>query len=134
MRFAAVLIAVFSLGHLVRVSIAQTSVGIFKAHGDVGPVKLAGTTEYDAASQRYTITGSGSNMWFDRDEFQFAWRRVRGDFILHAAAKLMGEGVEPHRKLGWIVRQSLEPDSPYVDIAAHGDGMVSLQFRRAAGS
>jgi hypothetical protein len=133
MRLAAVVFAVFFLSEFGRDSMAQASVGIFEGHGDIGPVRLSGATEYDEVSQRYTITGSGSNMWFDSDEFQFAWRRMRGDFILHAAAKLVGEGVEPHRKLGWIVRQSLEPDSPYVDIAVHGDGMVSLQFRRTPG-
>ena len=29
-----------------------------------------------------------------------------------------------------MVRQDLEPDSPYADAVVHGDGLISLQFRR----
>src|SRR4029079_449535 len=43
-------------------------------------------------------------------------------------------GVDPHRKLGWIVRSTLDPDWPYADAAVHGDGLTSLQFRKAKGA
>ena len=32
-----------------------------------------------------------------------------------------------------MIRQSLDEDSAYVDIAIHGDGLTSLQFRSAKG-
>ena len=32
-----------------------------------------------------------------------------------------------------MVRQSLDPGSPMVDVAVHGDGLTSLQFREAQG-
>jgi dipeptidyl aminopeptidase/acylaminoacyl peptidase len=38
-----------------------------------------------------------------------------------------------HRKIGVIVRKTLDADSPYVDVALHGDGLTSMQMRRAAG-
>ena len=28
-----------------------------------------------------------------------------------------------------MVRQSLDADSPYVDVAVHGDGLIEMQFR-----
>ena len=34
----------------------------------------------------------------------------------------------------WIVRTSLDADSPYADVAVHGDGLTSLQFRRTKGA
>jgi TolB protein len=111
----------------------QQPLGFFEGHGDIGQPAIAGSTTYDADAQTYTITGAGTNMWGTRDEFQFAWRRLSGDFIVRTHAKFEGKGVDPHRKIGWIVRSSLEPDSAYADAALHGDGMVSLQFRRAAG-
>ena len=111
----------------------QQTLGYFEGHGDVGGPAIAGSTTYDAEAQTYTITGAGTNMWGTRDEFQFAWRRLSGDFIVRTHARFEGKGVDPHRKLGWIVRSSFEPDSAYADAAVHGDGMVSLQFRRAAG-
>ena len=51
-----------------------------------------------------TMVGSGTNMWLTRDEFQFAWRKLSGDFILRTHAAFPGQGVEEHRKLGWIIR------------------------------
>jgi Tol biopolymer transport system component len=42
--------------------------------------------------------------------------------------------VEAHRKVGWTIRPSLAPDAPHVTAALHGDGLMSLQTRRMAGS
>jgi hypothetical protein len=42
--------------------------------------------------------------------------------------------VDPHRKLGWMVRSSLDTDSPYADATVHGDGLTSLQYRRTKGA
>ena len=90
---------------------AQTPVGYFEGSGDVGSPALTGSTAYDAASQTYTIVGAGTNMWATRDEFQFVWRKMTGDFIVRTHAAFVGTGVDPHRKIGWIVRKSLEADS-----------------------
>jgi TolB protein len=110
-----------------------SAVGDLESHGDIGEPKLKGAATYNAASQEYVLTAGGTNMWGTRDEFHFAWRKLRGDFILQARVELLGAGVDPHRKAGWIVRRSLEADSPYVDTAIHGDGLTSLQFRRTQG-
>ena len=116
-------------------ALAQVArVGEFEGHGDVGSPRLAGSTAYNAVSQEYTLTAAGTNMWAARDEFQFAWKKMKGDFILQARVELVGKGVDPHRKLGWIVRSSLEADSPYADAAVHGDGLTSLQYRRTRGA
>jgi TolB protein len=113
---------------------ADARLGDFDGHGDVGSPRLAGSAVYNAVSQEYTLTAAGTNMWGPRDEFQFAWKKMTGDFILQARVELNGTGVDKHRKLGWIVRSSLEPDSPYADAAVHGDGLTSLQYRRTKGA
>src|SRR5258705_13972193 len=59
---------------------------------------------------------------------------MKGNFILSTQVQFIGKGVEPHRKIGWVVRSSLEPDSPHVTAVTHGDGRTSLQFRRAKGA
>jgi Tol biopolymer transport system component len=84
-------------------------------------------------AQEYRLSAGGVNMWGARDEFQFVWKRMKGDFILQARLELVGQGVDPHRKLGLIARSTLDADSPYVDVAVHGDGLVSLQHRRDKG-
>jgi TolB protein len=108
--------------------------GVFTHHADVGPVRHAGSFTYAAERQEYGITGSGANMWFAQDEFHFAWKRIRGNFIIRAHARFVGDGVDPHRKLGWMARSSLATDSPHVNASVHGDGLASLQFRRKPGA
>jgi TolB protein len=72
-------------------------------------------------------------MWFTNDAFHFAWTRIDGDFELSAAIRWLTEGGNAHRKACLMARESLEPDSAYVDLALHGDGLFSLQFRETAG-
>jgi hypothetical protein len=72
-------------------------------------------------------------MWGTRDEFQFAFRKIKGDFIVQARVEFVGAGTDPHRKAGWIVRRSLDADSQYVDVARHGEGLTSLQYRKQQG-
>lgn len=108
--------------------------GEFDDHRDVGSPKITGTATYNAVSQEYSLAAAGANMWANRDEFHFAWKRMKGDFILQARAELIGKGVDPHRKLGWMARASLDADAPYADAAVHGDGLTSLQFRRSQGA
>lgn len=108
-------------------------VGIFDDHYDVGQVKKSGSSIYNAEDQEYVIEGAGTNMWGTQDEFQFAWKRMKGNFIVRTRARFVGKGVEAHRKIGWIARTSLEPESAHVNATVHGDGLTSLQFRRTKG-
>lgn len=115
-------------------SVSQTErFGIFENQTDIGNVLHPGSVIYHPGDQSYTIEGSGANMWFDQDEFHFLWKRLKGNFILTTNAQFIGSGVEPHRKLGWIVRTSLESNSPHVSASVHGDGLTSLQFRKEMG-
>ena len=107
--------------------------GEFAHHQDIGAPKLAGSATWNAVSQEYALKAGGVNMWGARDEFHFAWKRMAGDFILQARVELVGQGVDPHRKAGLIVRSTLDADSPYADAVIHGDGLTSLQFRRDEG-
>jgi Tol biopolymer transport system component len=111
----------------------EPSLGVFDGHGDVGRTHNPGSVVYDAVRDLYAIAGSGANMWSDRDDFHFLWKRLQGNFILTARAQFAGAGVEPHRKLGWTVRSTLATGAPHVTAAVHGDGLAALQFRRTAG-
>src|SRR5687768_15641607 len=112
---------------------AQSRVGIFDAQTSVGPVRSSGSASYDPQRQSYLVAGSGQNMWNDRDDFHFVWKRMTGNFILSTRARFVGRGVDAHRKIGWTIRPSLETSSAHVTAALHGDGLVSLQFRRTTG-
>src|SRR5260221_1033239 len=105
----------------------------FENHSDIGSVHLLGSCEYDPQQQVYTIGSAGANIWGDHDDFQFVWRRMRGNFIVTMRAEFKGAGVNPHRKLGWMARASLQTSSAEISTGIHGDGLVSLQFRRTQG-
>ena len=107
--------------------------GIFYAHSDIGGVKHPGQVSYHSVDQEYLIEGSGSNMWFADDQFHFLWNSIQGDFVLRARVKFVGDGVDPHRKLGWMARNSFQPDAEHVSAAVHGDGLVALQYRKKKG-
>jgi TolB protein len=107
--------------------------GLFESQTDVGSVSHAGSATFESATGTYLITGGGENMWFTNDAFHFVWKKVSGDFALQAALSWVGAGGNAHRKACLLVRQNLEPGSPYVDIAVHGDGLTSLQFRETEG-
>lgn len=112
----------------------KADLGIFTGHGDVGDVLKPGSARYNVQKRQYEMAGSGYNVWFDHDEFHYLWKQMKGDFILYTRAALVGEGVDPHRKVGWMVRSSLDGKSPHINAVVHGDGLTSLQFRRTAGA
>jgi TolB protein len=111
----------------------ESPLGQFTAQAEVGVVSLPGSCEYDPARQAYTISGAGSDIWGEQDAFHFVWKRLRGDFILTARSTWIGAGIHPQRKIGWMARRSLEANSPHVSAALHGNGLLSLQFRRKSG-
>jgi len=113
---------------------ATQQLGIFDGHQDVGTVLHPGAVEYDSSHRTYTISGSGENMWFGADDFHFVWKKVSGDIALTSDIAFLGTGGNPHRKAVLMIRQSLDGNSPSVDIAVHGSGLTSLQYRYPAGA
>ena len=62
------------------------------------------------------------------------WKKVSGDVTLTADISFIGKGVNEHRKAVLMVRQSLDADSAYADLALHGSGLTSLQYRDEKGA
>lgn len=104
-------------------------IGIFDHHQDIGNPKLKGNVVYDKDNQTYTLSGGGNNMWFTEDQLHFLWKKIKGDFMIRATIKFIGEGTDPHRKIGIIARDKLTANSRYADACVHGDILSSLQYR-----
>ncbi|MDZ7722768.1 MAG: hypothetical protein U5R06_08120 [candidate division KSB1 bacterium] len=113
---------------------SSNKTGVFEKNTDVGNVKHPGQVSYRANTQEYTLSGAGTNMWFGQDEFHYLYKQLSGDFILRANVKFLGKGVNAHRKLGWIVRNTLSSQSAHVNACVHGDGLTSLQYRDTRGA
>jgi len=121
---------VMALG--VVVALPQTKdLGIFTNEGSVGTTPPGCKAHFDSAKGEYTITGGGANMWAASDAFYFVWKQVSGDVTLTADVQWVGTSSAEHRKAVLMVRQSLDPGSPYGDAVSHGNGLTSLQFRGA---
>jgi hypothetical protein len=110
---------------------AEGDLGIFGDQCDVGILSRPGTGVYDLTHGTYTVGASGVNMWFKQDAMHFVWKKVSGDVSIAADVSFVGTSTQAHRKACLVVRQNLDPGSPYVDVAVHGDGLTSLQFREA---
>jgi len=108
---------------------AAGPVGVFEGHGDVGAVLHAGSVEYDGANHAYTVSGSGENMWSVADAFQYVWKKVSGDVTLTAEISFLSKSGNEHKKAVLILRQTLDGDSVYADVALHASGLTSLTFR-----
>ncbi len=128
------LIAGFCLGSSGARAQAPQALGLFEGHSDVGTVLHPGAVDYDAAKKAYTISGSGENMWFSTDAFQFVWKKMSGDVSLTADISFLTKTGNEHKKAALMLRQTLDADSVYVDIALHASGLTSLQFRDEKGA
>ena len=108
--------------------------GLFQSHQDIGTTPRKGKTKFDSKQDQYLITGGGANIWATKDAFQYVYKQISGDVTLTADVHFEGTGTEQHRKAALMIRQSLEPDAAYADVALHGDGLTSLQYRPTTGA
>ena len=109
-------------------------VGIFDNSTDIGHPKNGGSARYDESTQTYYLRGSGYNIWFNRDEFQYLYKKINGDFILTANFAFFGEQGNGHRKIGWMIRESLDEGAASYNAVTHGDGLTVLQWRPLRGA
>ena len=111
------------------------NMGLFSESADIGNPLLKGNTVFNEKDQSYLLYGGGNNIWSREDQFQFLYKKMKGDFIIRATAKFIGKGVAGHRKIGIMAREDLTKGSKYADGALHG-GLplnTSLQYRLANG-
>jgi TolB protein len=127
------LIIAFSCFASTGCNINNQSFGLFDNSSDIGIVKQSGAVRFTQSSNEYQITGAGENIWGEKDAFHYLCRGESGDLSLTAKTRWIGDGKNSHRKAGWMIRQNLAPDSPYADAVVHGDGLISLQFRKTKG-
>jgi Tol biopolymer transport system component len=111
-------------------SIGQSAdLGIFTAQADIGHPSIPGAATYNSATKTWVLTGGGVNMWFTNDAFHYVYKEASGDLSLAANIRFPGTGGDAHRKACLVIRQSLDAGSPYADVAFHGSGLTSLQYR-----
>jgi TolB protein len=112
----------------------NTSLGVFTNSADIGKPKKAGSSSFDPATKTYLLKGAGYNIWFNRDEFHYLYNKMKGDFVLTANFQFVSDtGGNPHRKVGWMIRESEDESAVSINAVQHGDGLVVLQWRGKRG-
>jgi hypothetical protein len=106
---------------------------LFTQSGDVGNCKIKGSVSYEQSTGTYTLAGGGENLWAQADEFFMVWRKETGNISLSSALAFENKEGNAHKKMGLMIRESLAADAKYIDVAVHGDGLTSLQYRAETG-
>jgi hypothetical protein len=107
----------------------DSPIGIFDGQSDIGGPLIPGSASYDPATGQYTINSAGYNIWYNRDEFRFLWKKMSGDVSLAADVSFPNPTGYGDRKAVLIIRQELEDDSKEILAGLHGVGMLQLAQR-----
>ncbi|MEO8414143.1 MAG: biopolymer transporter TolR [Ginsengibacter sp.] len=132
MKFPNLKIILLAVGMVPGIHSFSQAIGLFEGQNDVGKILHAGGGIYTDSSGEYIVSGSGTNIWFTHDDFHYVWKKMKGNFILQARGRLIGKGLEEHRKFGWMIRTDLDSISAMVAATIHGDGLTSLQYRKVS--
>ena len=106
---------------------AGGAIGQFDGQTDVGGPLAPGSASYDGGT--YTINSAGYNIWYQRDEFHYLWKKMSGDVSL--AGTVLWPNIDDFhdRKVALVIRDSLDDDSRQIMAAQHGNGMVHIAWR-----
>lgn len=113
-------------------SLPQAAQAMLEGSSDIGSAQK-GASAVDPAAHGYRLSGGGDDVWGTADAFRYTWRRISGDATIAADVHLDAPATYRLAKGMLMFRQSLEPGSPYADIAVHADGHITLQYRLTAG-
>jgi hypothetical protein len=112
----------------------DTPIGVFDGMSDIGGPAVPGSASYDAATKQYTISSAGYNIWYQRDEFRYLWKKMSGDASLAADVTFPDPNGFGDRKVVLVIRQNLEDDSKEAMLGEHGVGMIHLAQRPEKGA
>ena len=105
------------------------SIGVFDGQSDVGGALAEGSATYDKSKNEYKVNSAGYNIWYNRDEFRYLWKKMSGDVSLAADVKFPDSTGYGDRKVVLIIRQGLEDDAKEIMVALHGAGLMHMAWR-----
>jgi hypothetical protein len=93
--------------------------------GRAGP----GSISFEPATQTYTMTGAGSNVWAAADEFHFAYKELTGDGSI--TVRVDSIPVAPHGdpRIGVMIRDTLDPGAKNATLFVEPDPRTRLTAR-----
>lgn len=99
------------------------------SNADVGSPAIAGSVQHAAGA--YTITGAGTDIWDNADQFHFVYQAVTGDFDVRGRVNSL-ENTDTWAKAGVMIRESLAAGSKHALAAVTGGAGFAFQRRTEA--
>jgi|GEM_PF-1588796 len=93
---------------------------------------LAGSSVYDAASDRFLIQGAGADIWGTSDSFRYTFREATGDSTMVVRVDSL-QNTHSWAKAGVMFRESSAPGSRHVMIVVTPSSGISFQRRVVTG-
>jgi hypothetical protein len=107
----------------------EAPLGVFDGQSDIGGAVIPGSASFDPGTGKYTVTSAGYNIWYNRDEFRYLWKKMSGDVSLAADVSFPNPEGYGDRKAVFVIRQDLDDDSKEAMTALHGAGLIHLAQR-----
>jgi hypothetical protein len=106
--------------------------------GDVGKSGCVCLFSGDGNTRTYLQEGSGANIWGTQDAFNFDYRLLLDDQRIVAKLQKFpadtGASVDTFAKAGVMIRESLDPASPFVILDVRPGGEIEFMARTVAGA
>jgi hypothetical protein len=106
--------------------------GIFSGSSDIGAVAAAGSASYDGAGT-YTVSGSGTNIFGNSDEFRYVYKTFTGDGEIIARVASI-QNTHDWARTGIMFRDTLAANSRNAAVLLTPESGVMLQDRATAGA
>jgi signal transduction histidine kinase len=87
---------------------------------DIGDVSVPGEATYDEFRDVWTVVGNGRDIWYDIDEFHFAYGVTSGPVRIEGRLADF-DGVHEYSKAGLMVRDSRDDDAAFAFVGATSD-------------
>jgi Tol biopolymer transport system component len=97
------------------------ALGQFEAHADLGSPAAVGAATYNGATQEYTLRPGGAP--------HFAWKRIKGDFVLQANVSFLDTEPSPQATAGLVVRTGTGAGSSFAGVVVRNDKLAAIQYR-----
>jgi regulation of enolase protein 1 (concanavalin A-like superfamily) len=99
---------------------------------DIGAVAAGGTASYDSGAARFTVTGSGADIWGTADEFRYAFTDLSGDGSITARVATLGNE-NAWTKAGVMMRDGLTAWGAHASMLVSAGKGLAFQRRTASG-
>jgi len=103
------------------------------SRSDIGAPGIAGGAGYIGSEGAFYVTGSGSDIWYTSDSFDYVSQPYTGTNTLIVARVASMQNTHPYAKAGVMIRTSLALSATNAMMELTPQNGIFLQYRSAAG-